>query len=125
MIEAHFKKLRIRDDVSAEEESAIRAMISGVQEHPADKVVIRRGQEISESLLLLDGWIARTKDLADGQRQISELQFAGDFTDLHGFTLKRLDHNVATMARWCISTDRNFIAKISPWAPLLQQQRAS
>lgn len=43
--------------------------------------------------------MARTKDLAHGGRQISELQFAGDFTDLHGFTLKRLDHNVATITR--------------------------
>lgn len=97
MIEAHLKKLRARDDVSAEEERAIRASISDVREIAADKVVVRRGQELTESLLLLDGWLARTKDLLDGQRQISELQFAGDFTDLHGFTLKRLDHNVATI----------------------------
>ena len=97
MIEAHLKKLRVRDDVSPEEEAAIRAAIGDVREFPADKVVIRRGQELFDSLLLLDGWIARTKDLADGQRQIGELQFSGDFTDMHGFTLKRLDHNIATL----------------------------
>ncbi len=55
------------------------------------------GQDLKESLLLLDGWVARTKDLRDGGRQISELAFAGDFTDLHAFTLKRLDHNIATI----------------------------
>ena len=97
MIEAHLKKLRIRDDISAEEEAAIRGMVSEVREYRADQVVIRRGQELSESLLLLDGWIARTKDLSDGGRQISELQFSGDFTAMHGFTLKRLDHNIATL----------------------------
>ena len=97
MIEAHLKKLRIRDDISAEEEAAIRGMVSEVREYRADQVVIRRGQELSESLLLLEGWIARTKDLSDGGRQISELQFSGDFTDMHGFTLKRLDHNIATL----------------------------
>ena len=97
MIDAHLKKLRLRDDISAEEERAIREMISEVRDFPADRVVIRRGQELRESLLLIDGWVARTKDLRDGGRQISELQFAGDFTDMHGFTLKRLDHNIATL----------------------------
>lgn len=99
MIDAHLKKLRIRDDISPEEEQAIRAVISDIRDFPQDKVIVRRGHELTESLLLLDGWIARTKDLAHGGRQISELQFAGDFTDLHGFTLKRLDHNVATITR--------------------------
>jgi len=97
MIEAHLAKLRVRDDISAEEEAAIRSMCSEVREYRADQVIIRRGQEVNESVLLLDGWIARTKDLADGGRQISELQFSGDFTDMHGFTLKRLDHNLATI----------------------------
>lgn len=97
MIEAHLKKLRVRDEISAEEERAIRDMISEVREFPADRVVIRRGEELRESLLLLDGWVARTKDLHDGGRQISELQFAGDFTDMHGFTLKQLEHNIATL----------------------------
>ncbi|HEY1143929.1 MAG TPA: Crp/Fnr family transcriptional regulator [Sphingomicrobium sp.] len=99
MIDAHLKKLRIRDDISPEEEQAIRAVISDIRDFPQDKVIVRRGHELTESLLLLDGWMARTKDLAHGGRQISELQFAGDFTDLHGFTLKRLDHNVATITR--------------------------
>lgn len=97
MIEAHLKKLRVRDDISAEEEAAIRALVADVREYRADQTVVRRNRELSESLLLLNGWMARTKDLADGGRQISELQFSGDFTDLHGFTLKRLDHNVVTI----------------------------
>jgi CRP-like cAMP-binding protein len=97
VIEAHLQKLRRRDQINAEEERAIREMFSDVREFPADRVIVRRGQELKESLLLLSGWIARTKDLRDGLRQISELAFAGDFTDLHGFTLKRLDHHLATL----------------------------
>lgn len=97
MIEAHLKKLRVRDEISAEEEAAILTTVGEIRDYRADEVIIRRGQELKESVLLLDGWIARTKDLSDGGRQISELQFSGDFTDIHGFTLKRLDHNIATM----------------------------
>ena len=98
MIEAHLKKLRARDAISAAEEAAIRGAISAVRNVRADATLIRRGQELDVSLLLLDGWLARTRDLANGQRQITELHVAGDFPDMHGFTLKRLDHNVVTLS---------------------------
>src|SRR5262249_23301560 len=32
-----------------------------------------------------------------GQRQIVELHVAGDFADLHSFTLKRLEHDILTL----------------------------
>jgi CRP-like cAMP-binding protein len=41
--------------------------------------------------------MARSKDLPEGQRQITELHVAGDFANLHGFTLGRLDHDVLTL----------------------------
>ncbi|GAA4754309.1 Crp/Fnr family transcriptional regulator [Sphingomonas daechungensis] len=94
MLEAHLKKLRIRDDISCEEEAAIRAAMLEVREAEADTTVVRHGRELHESLLLLDGWMARTTSMASGHQQISELQYCGDFVDLHGFTLKRLDHNI-------------------------------
>jgi CRP-like cAMP-binding protein len=97
MIEAHLKKLRTRDVISAEEEAAIRDAISEIREASADTTVIRHGHDLSECILLLDGWMARTTELANGHQQISELQFCGDFVDLHGFTLKRLDHSVTTI----------------------------
>ena len=99
MIEVHLKKLRARDDVSAEEEQVIRSLPSEIVEVPADRTVIRHGQELHHSTLLLEGWMARAKDLPTGQRQLAELQVAGDFTDLHGFTLKRLDHDIISITR--------------------------
>ncbi|HEX8257559.1 MAG TPA: Crp/Fnr family transcriptional regulator [Allosphingosinicella sp.] len=97
MIEAHLSKLRARDELSEEEERAIRGAVSEVREFPADKTIIRAEQELSVSTLLLDGLMCRYKDLRDGQRQITELHVAGDFADLHSMTLKRLDHNVMTL----------------------------
>lgn len=97
MIDAHLKKLRARDRISADEEAAIRLAISEVRKVRADVTVVQHGQELGECMLLLDGWMARTKDMSDGQQQISELQFCGDFVDLHGLTLKRLDHNVTSL----------------------------
>jgi CRP-like cAMP-binding protein len=97
MIDAYLRKLRARDAVSAEEAAAIRSLFSEVREVPSDKTLIRAGDRLNVSLLLLDGLLCRYKDLRDGSRQISELHVAGDFADLHSFTLKRLDHSVMTL----------------------------
>jgi len=97
MIEHHLMKLRARDDVSADEEMAIRAAISEIRNYPADITAIRAGDELDECILLVEGLMCRSKDLRDGERQITELHIAGDFVDLHSFTLKRLDHDVSTL----------------------------
>jgi CRP-like cAMP-binding protein len=49
--------------------------------------------------MLLDGIACRYKDLRSGKRQISEIHVAGDFVDLHSYTLKRLDHNIMSLTR--------------------------
>ena len=97
MIERHLMKLRARSPVSAEEEKAIRDAVAEINSYPSDQTVIRAGVRLSVSMLLLDGLMCRYKDLSEGQRQITELHVAGDFVDLHSFTLKRLDHNVMTL----------------------------
>lgn len=99
MIEAHLKKLRARDSISAEEEQAVRGLIANVIETLPDKTLVRHGEELNQSLMLLSGWLARAKDLPSGQRQIAELHVAGDFADLHGFSLKYLDHDVISITR--------------------------
>ena len=99
MIEKHLLKLRARDEVGPKEEEMIRGLVAGTVDVPADCVFIPAGRELKESTLLLDGWMARAKDLQSGQRQLAELQVAGDFVDLHGFVLKRLDHDIVTLSR--------------------------
>jgi CRP-like cAMP-binding protein len=90
-------KLRVRDLVVPEEEEVLRASVAEIREHPAGRTIVRSGTTLSGSTLLVSGIVCRYKDLADGQRQIMELHIAGDFVDLHGFLLKRLDHNIGTM----------------------------
>lgn len=97
MIDAHLKKLRKRDEISAEEEAAIRGAVTEIREVRADTIFIRRGEDLNVSSLLVSGWLARAKQMEDGQRQISELHVAGDFADLHSFTLKRLDHDIVSL----------------------------
>lgn len=98
MITVHLKKLRRRFEISSDEERVIRGAVAEVRTVRADQMVVRSGEELSVSLLLLDGWLARSKDLAGGERQVTELHVAGDFADLHGFALKRLDHDVMSLS---------------------------
>jgi CRP-like cAMP-binding protein len=97
MIEAHLLRLRRRDSISPEEEAAIRGAVSEIRKVRADTIVIRSGQQLNVSTLLLDGWLARAKDLKGGERQITELHVPGDFADLHSFTLKRLEHDIISL----------------------------
>src|SRR5206468_4584486 len=98
LIDAFLAKLRARDDVSAAEEAAMRGAVAEVRTVPDRHILIRRKEELTVSTLLLEGWMARARDLRAGHRQITELQIAGDFVDLHSFTLKRLDHDVITLS---------------------------
>lgn len=102
MISVHLKKLRRRIEISTEEERAIRGAVTETRYVRADEILVRSGKELYCSLLLLDGWIARSKDLPGGERQVTELHVAGDFADLHGFTLKCLDHDLLTMSNCTI-----------------------
>lgn len=104
MISAHLKKLRQRTDISPEEEAAIRTAIAGTRRVAADEIFVRSGEVLTSSTILLSGWMARSKDLPGGERQVTELHVAGDFVDLHGFTLKRLDHDVVAISECVVAT---------------------
>jgi cAMP-binding proteins - catabolite gene activator and regulatory subunit of cAMP-dependent protein kinases len=97
VIDPLLKRLRMRDDVSDAEEMTLREAIRERRALQAGEVAVREGEQLNVSILLLSGFMARYKDLQDGSRQIIELNVPGDFVDLHGFTLKRLDHNIAAM----------------------------
>ncbi|MEJ5978088.1 Crp/Fnr family transcriptional regulator [Novosphingobium sp. PS1R-30] len=98
MIESLLLKLRKRDVVSPDEEQALRDLITEVEDIPARKTVVRRGEPLNRSILLIEGLMCRQKDLRSGDRQITALHVAGDFLDLHGFTLKQLDHDVMALS---------------------------
>lgn len=61
-------------------------------------VVVAEGQRITYSTILLSGIAVRRNDLRDGRRQYTELHVPGDFTDLHSFTLKYLDHDIVALS---------------------------
>lgn len=97
MYDVFFAKLRARDDLTDREEEALRGVFSQVRTFERGSCVIRSGEEVHNSLLLIDGFACRSKMMRDGNRQILELNLPGDFVDLHGFLLQKLDHNLETV----------------------------
>lgn len=97
MIEKHLRKLRLRCEIGVSEEEAIRAALLGPFDYGSEQVIVRRGEPLNTSILLIEGLLARYKDLSNGQRQITHLHVPGDFADLHGYTLKYLDHNLMSL----------------------------
>lgn len=91
-----FLRGRLRHAMSEHEKALLETLIEGNVRLPAGHVILHRGAVAEKSTLLLDGFIARV--IRDGgQRHIVGFQVPGDFVDLHGFALKRLDHDVVAM----------------------------
>ncbi len=120
MIDKLLMKLRARDEVSPAEAAALRDAIGKVQQVAADRTIIRAGELVDYSTLLIDGLMCRYKDLRSGVRQIAELHIAGDFVDLHSFSLKRLDHNIMALTPCTIATvPHTALTRITEEAPHL------
>lgn len=94
-IDLFIRKLRARHHLSAEEEAALRSMRFDEQHFSRDQVMVNCGEELDHSMLLTGGFALRSKIAADGSRQIVETNIAGDFIDLHGFILRRLEHEIS------------------------------
>jgi CRP-like cAMP-binding protein len=97
MIERLLLKLNLRDTLPDDEIAALRDALDSPETVAPKMTVVRRGQPLKRSILLLDGLMCRYKDLRNGRRQITALHVPGDFLDLHGFTLKQLDHDVMSL----------------------------
>ena len=113
-------KLRVRDQVSAHEEQMLRTAVAEVETFRPGKTIIRAGATLTRSALLIDGLVARYKDLSEGQRQIMEVHVTGDFLDLHGFLLKKLDHDIGAITRATIGfVPHDTLRRITEEAPHL------
>jgi len=98
LIDRHLTRLRARHPVSAAEEQAIRDLFTDTRAVRARATLVREDERLTHSLLLLDGLACRYRHLKDGSRHAVELSVPGDFTDLHGFSLKRLDHSISAIS---------------------------
>lgn len=98
MLKTLFLKLGTHDALSdAEMNLLASALTAGRRVAPGQEIVVE-GSRPSTSTLLVDGFAARYKMMADGGRQITAIHISGDFVDLHAFLLKEMDHGIVALS---------------------------
>lgn len=99
-----FLRGRRRRELSPNDLSALERTVAEERCYPSRKVMVRAGEPVEESTLLLDGFICRYMDDRAGHRQLVALHVPGDFIDLHGYPMRRLDHDIATIGPVRVAT---------------------
>ena len=89
--------LEARDVLSDDERTALTSAPWRVRTFDAEEEMVAQGSRPTECCLLVEGLTGRTIMFEDGRRQITALQIAGDFVDLHSLLLKVMDHNVVAL----------------------------
>lgn len=84
---------RLRQNLSLDDLTYIEDLVESVEKHEDGARILARGAKTDRSTILIDGYIFRTIE-SDEKRFITGIHVPGDFVDLHGFALKRLDHNI-------------------------------
>ncbi len=80
------------------ERARLEGAIAEVRHVSARTLLVRKGEQLEHSTLLLDGLLSRYVDDRRGQRQFVSLHVAGDLVDLHAYPMKQLDHDVAALS---------------------------
>ena len=89
--------LERRDALSDEERQALRDLPWRLKRYGDSEEIVAEAERPTESCLLVNGLAARSRHLANGNRQLTALHVPGDFVDLHGFFLKVMDHAVIAL----------------------------
>jgi CRP-like cAMP-binding protein len=83
--------------LSEADRAALVALPLQVQTLRADQDIVRDGDRVSRSCLLLEGYACRNKVTGEGKRQIISFHIPGEIPDLQSVHLKMMDHNLQTL----------------------------
>lgn len=97
MFTDRFLRNRLGVELDADERLRLERSVREVQTLPPRTLVVRAGETLRHSTLLIEGFMCRYIDDREGLRQLVAVHVPGDFLDLHAYPLKILDHEVATL----------------------------
>lgn len=92
------RKLLNYDTLSEQEIDALQHAIEGTKSFASGQDLVSMDDRPAYSSVLIEGWAARSKTLENGARQITSIHIPGDFVDLHGFLLHKMDHSVVALS---------------------------
>ncbi len=91
------RRLRTLEGITEEDLKEVGALPLTVRDYPAEQAVVRDGQRPTECCLIVDGFCARSKTIADGKRQILSIHIPGEIPDLMSLFLHVMDHDLSTL----------------------------
>lgn len=96
-IELFIRAISRRDVLSATERSLLLNLPHQNRVFAKGETIVFEHSEPQDSCLVDRGMAGREIILPDGARQITALHVPGDFVDLHGLLLRRMDHAVVAL----------------------------
>ncbi|HYD25306.1 MAG TPA: Crp/Fnr family transcriptional regulator [Croceibacterium sp.] len=87
---------RLRHAMTADEKAVVESLIERTETFPKSTTLLRRSQVTDQATLVIEGYMLRAIT-EGGQRYVVGMHVPGDYADLHGFALKRLDHDILTL----------------------------
>ncbi|USQ98022.1 Crp/Fnr family transcriptional regulator [Caulobacter sp. RL271] len=87
-----------RDVISAAERDALMGLLGPIRTVPAGRPIVEPGDRPSFSTFVVSGFCARFSLTPNGGRQLTEINVAGDFVDLHSLLMRQMDHGVVALA---------------------------
>lgn len=106
-----------------DEQALLAASVTDTCTLTTRRIVVAAGEQQSQSLLLVEGFLCRYIDDRRGIRQLVALHVPGDFVDLHSFPLGGLDHHVSTLtAAKVAAVPHAALAKICEDRPALAKK---
>lgn len=91
------KRLRLTAGISEQDERAISQLPVRVKQIAAGETVTRTGDKPSVCCLVIDGFVQRSKVVAESHRQILSFHQPGDIPDLQSLFLPVLDHDIIAL----------------------------
>lgn len=92
------EKLRRRDLLTDVEVAVLDSVLDPPRRAAAGSDIVTENAHPSHSTLVLSGLAGRYSTLADGGRQITEINVPGDFVDLHSLLMKQMDHGIVALS---------------------------
>ena len=92
-------RIAARTQLSDEERNALLALPAESATVRSNHDLVRLGEIVDRTCLVVDGLMGRFGQTRDGQRQISALYIPGDMPDLHSFVVPRSNWALMTLPK--------------------------
>lgn len=97
-INVMLRRLRVANELGSVELDALKSVPITTKPVQAGVTIVKDGDRPSVCVVVVDGFVIRTKHTTGGRRQIVSIHVPGDMPDLQSLHLHVMDHNVVALS---------------------------